>query len=317
MSERLRLVNHAAVPVSVDVDLELGADGADIFEVRGYPGRPVDAPAGRLAERRITFRYDGLDRRQRLTHVASARRGSTARPCRSCRPDRPTRAPSSGSTGPWRSRPARCATWPGPSGRPSGPTARGGADEPTGRGEAAALFPDPPRISSDEGTAAYHAWERGTTKAVSDHELFNLVIKRSVADLRLLVNEGPGPNERYVAAGVPWFTTLFGRDSLITAIQALAFRPQIAVETLQVLADHQATEVDDWRDAEPGKILHELRTGEMARVRGAAAHAVLRLDRLDAAVPDPARRDVRLDRRPGAGRPPVAERDGRAVLDRH
>ena len=139
------------------------------------------------------------------------------------------------------------------------------ADESTARGEAATLFPSPPRISSDEGTAAYHAWERGTTKAVSDHELFNLVIKRSVSDLRLLVNEGPGPNERYVAAGVPWFSTLFGRDSLITAFQALAFRPQIAVETLQVLADHQATEIDDWRDAEPGKILHELRTGEMAR----------------------------------------------------
>src|SRR4029078_6567318 len=137
-------------------------------------------------------------------------------------------------------------------------------DEATTRTELSALFPEPPRISADEGASAYHAWERGTTKAVSDHELFNLVIKRSTADLRLLVSEGPGPNERYVAAGVPWFTTLFGRDSIITAIQSLAFRPQIAVETLQVLADHQATEVDDWRDAEPGKILHELRTGEMA-----------------------------------------------------
>jgi glycogen debranching enzyme len=99
---------------------------------------------------------------------------------------------------------------------------------------------------------------------VSDHELFNLVIKRSVSDLRLLVNEGPGPAQRYIAAGVPWFATLFGRDALITAFQSLAFRPQIAVETLDVLAAYQATEVDDWRDAEPGKILHELRTGEMA-----------------------------------------------------
>jgi glycogen debranching enzyme len=63
---------------------------------------------------------------------------------------------------------------------------------------------------------------------------------------------------------VPWFATLFGRDSLIAAYEALAFRPQLAVETLSVLAAYQATEVDDWRDAEPGKILHELRTGEMA-----------------------------------------------------
>ena len=63
---------------------------------------------------------------------------------------------------------------------------------------------------------------------------------------------------------MPWFTTLFGRDAIITALQTVAFRPQLAVETLGVLAAHQATEVDDWRDAEPGKILHELRTGEMA-----------------------------------------------------
>ena len=86
-----------------------------------------------------------------------------------------------------------------------------------------------------------------------------------MADLRLLVNDGPGEGQRYVAAGVPWFTTLFGRDSIITAIQMLAFRPQIAVETLEVLASLQATEVDEWRDAEPGKILHEMRAGETAR----------------------------------------------------
>jgi len=138
-------------------------------------------------------------------------------------------------------------------------------DISTSQGELACLFPDPPIITGDEGAAAYHAWERGTTTISSDHELFNLVLKRSVSDLRLLVNDGPAEGQRYVAAGVPWFCTLFGRDALITSFQALAFRPQLAVETLEVLAAYQATEVDDWRDAEPGKILHELRTGEMAR----------------------------------------------------
>ncbi|MEJ7749382.1 MAG: amylo-alpha-1,6-glucosidase, partial [Candidatus Limnocylindrales bacterium] len=137
-------------------------------------------------------------------------------------------------------------------------------DTTTAAADTAALFPAPPHVSVDDGAAAYHAWERGTTSTDSDHELFNLVIKRSVSDLRLLVNDGPGPEQRYVAAGVPWFTTLFGRDSLISAFQALAFRPQLAIETLSVLAAYQATAIDDWRDAEPGKILHELRTGEMA-----------------------------------------------------
>ena len=120
-------------------------------------------------------------------------------------------------------------------------------------------------MSSDEGASAYHAWERATTTVTSDHELFNLVIKRSISDLRLLINEGPGPDQRYIAAGVPWFSTLFGRDALITAIQSLAVRPSLAVETLTTLAAYQATEDDPSRDAEPGKILHELRTGEMAR----------------------------------------------------
>jgi glycogen debranching enzyme len=122
-------------------------------------------------------------------------------------------------------------------------------------------------VSADEGAAAYHAWTRGTTSVATDHELFNRTIGRSVADLRLLMNDGPAEGERYVAAGIPWFAALFGRDSIITALQMLAFRPQLAVETLEVLASLQATEVDDFRDAEPGKILHELRVGETARAR--------------------------------------------------
>ena len=85
-----------------------------------------------------------------------------------------------------------------------------------------------------------------------------------------------------------------------------------------VLAAYQATEIDDWRDAEPGKILHELRAGEMARARRAAAHAVLRLGRFDAALADPARRDLRLDRRPrrwstGCGRTPSPRSTGSTV----
>jgi glycogen debranching enzyme len=101
----------------------------------------------------------------------------------------------------------------------------------------------------------------------TDHELFNLTVSRSIVDLRLLINETPGESERYLAAGVPWFSTLFGRDSLISSLQVVAFRPQLGVETLTVLAARQATELDEWRDAEPGKILHELRVGEMAATK--------------------------------------------------
>ena len=122
-----------------------------------------------------------------------------------------------------------------------------------------------PVFSADEVAASYHAWNRAVSEIRTDNELVNLAIKRSVSDLRLLVNDGPREGERYIAAGVPWFATLFGRDSIIASFQALCVRPQVAVETLEVLAALQAAEEDPDRDAEPGKILHELRTGEMAR----------------------------------------------------
>jgi glycogen debranching enzyme len=75
----------------------------------------------------------------------------------------------------------------------------------------------------------------------------------------------PEAKERVIAAGIPWFATMFGRDSIIAAYQSLMLNPQLAVETLRVLAMHQGKEKNDWRDEEPGKILHEYREGEMTR----------------------------------------------------
>ena len=66
-----------------------------------------------------------------------------------------------------------------------------------------------------------------------------------MTDLRLLVDSGPLPGERYIAAGIPWYDTLFGRDSIVTALQMLPIRPRIARDTLSVLARLQATERDD------------------------------------------------------------------------
>ena len=266
VSERVKVVNHAANPAAVPVELELGADGADIFEVRGYPretrGRLLPVAA---TDRRVTFRYVGLDGVERLTHIAFSEPAEAVEPIDHALPD----GSNTGAAvrlrwtlrmGPGETRVLSWTIWGTDRTAATDPT-----DEPTGAADQAALFPSVPRVSPDEGAAAYHAWERGTASVDSDHELFNLVIKRSVSDLRLLVNDGPGEDQRYVSAGVPWFTTLFGRDSLISAFQALAFRPQIAVEILDVLAASQATTDDPFRDAEPGKILHELRTGEMAR----------------------------------------------------
>ena len=98
----------------------------------------------------------------------------------------------------------------------------------------------------------------------TDHELINEVIRRSLDDLCLLESTDP-LGDRFIAAGVPWFTTLFGRDSLITSLQTVSFAPRLAIQSLEILAKRQATAVDAWRDTEPGKILHEFRSGEMSR----------------------------------------------------
>ncbi|MGB8771446.1 MAG: hypothetical protein WCC92_17650 [Candidatus Korobacteraceae bacterium] len=75
----------------------------------------------------------------------------------------------------------------------------------------------------------------------------------------------PEGEQYIIAAGIPWFATIFGRDSIIAAYQSLSLNPQLAVDTLRVLARYQGKEYNDWRDEEPGKILHEYRCGEMTR----------------------------------------------------
>ncbi|WP_017651867.1 amylo-alpha-1,6-glucosidase [Fortiea contorta] len=106
-------------------------------------------------------------------------------------------------------------------------------------------------------------WVQQITRISSDKTIFNRVIERAEQDMYLL-RQSFGKNQT-VSAGVPWFSTLFGRDSLITASQCLMLNPQIAKETLILLAKYQGQTDDEWREEEPGKILHELRLGEMAR----------------------------------------------------
>ena len=98
----------------------------------------------------------------------------------------------------------------------------------------------------------------------TDHELLNLVLERSLRDLQALVT--PFPGGRLIAAGIPWFVAPFGRDSLITALQTVMFSAELASDTLRFLARYQGKRENAWTEEEPGKILHELRFGEMARL---------------------------------------------------
>jgi len=98
----------------------------------------------------------------------------------------------------------------------------------------------------------------------TDWDPLEHIYERSLIDLAALRFETTlFPGRPMPAAGLPWFMTVFGRDSLITSFQAIPFVPELAETTLRVLAEQQAVERDDFRDAEPGKILHEIRFGEL------------------------------------------------------
>ena len=99
----------------------------------------------------------------------------------------------------------------------------------------------------------------------SSNDIFNEMVCRSMADLYMLMTHTPqGP---YPYAGIPWYSTTFGRDGLITAMQMLWFDPRVAKGVLRRLAAYQAKTYDPESDAQPGKILHEMRGGEMAALR--------------------------------------------------
>jgi glycogen debranching enzyme len=110
---------------------------------------------------------------------------------------------------------------------------------------------------------AFREFDCASTSFSSSNSIFDNLLRNAMGDFHAL--RIPDGKEHVIAAGIPWFATMFGRDSIIAAYQTLSLNPELAKDTLRVLARHQASEVDDWRDAQPGKILHESREGEMTR----------------------------------------------------
>jgi glycogen debranching enzyme len=266
-SERIRITNFSSTTQEVVLDLELDADAADIFEVRGYPRserghyRPIEA-----CRDEITFAYVGLDglvRRTIVRFTPGEIVGTRDRPEGGAEGAVAVRWERSIDPGA-----AAHLEWHVTTDLLPAPGADAHRERTPTRLARASARNAASRTALKDRSAAdaeYREWHDGTARIRSDGELLDLAIQRGIADLRLLRNDGPQAGEHYLAAGVPWFTTLFGRDTIITALEVLPFMPGVAVEALQVLADWQATEDDPERDMEPGKILHELRVGELAR----------------------------------------------------
>ncbi len=246
LHERLTIENYTLARQDLGVDVLLDVDGADIFEVRGYARRdrgvltPIELePWG------PTFGYVGRDGVALRTSVRFDPEPDTI--------GQPAAAADGAVRASW-----RLAIEPGEGVALAWHVAAvwEGSSRIAGSTPMAQL--EPTRSPGELGTPA-------PTRFESDDELANLILARGLADVRLLETGGPSPGESFIAAGVPWFATLFGRDSILASLFMLPVLPGLARSTLEVLARRQASERDDWRDAEPGKILHELRTGEMAR----------------------------------------------------
>jgi len=236
--ERVRVKNYNAFSVTLDLEFVLGADFADIFEVRGMlsPDRePPEAP--RVDGSTVVFALAGRDGVRRETRVAFA-----AEPDRLVAAGQIVTATFTITLGPYQTKLVSLTIEP-----------------VVGEERPLALEFD---VAVHQLRRSYEEWERGCTQFVTDNELFNQLLDRSLRDLRALYM---GADEGHVlAAGIPWYVTVFGRDSLLTSHQLLSVNTRPARETLGFLARHQGTRVDDWRDEQPGKILHEVRRGELA-----------------------------------------------------
>ncbi len=273
LHERLGLLNYNPHPVRVTVRLTFGSDFRDMFEVRGYFTSetpefgellPLDVqPDG------VLLGYRGRDGVERHTRVSFSPAPSSIEILN----DRLRRLnPSEKLPG--------LDEWidPRAEGRVVPPIAAAvfDLDLPPMESRSITLEIVPSEATHPPMTRAgmdaafvgirdsYSSWRSAATSFETDHDLFDQLLRRALHDLRLLIDDIDG--NLVPTAGIPWFAVPFGRDSLITSMQALPLRPEVAASTLRFLASLQGKECNDFRDEEPGKILHEVRMGELSKL---------------------------------------------------
>jgi glycogen debranching enzyme len=234
--QRIGLQNHGDHPARFDLSLLFDNDFADLFEVRGERRSKRGVGASKLSgPSDVVLEYRGLDGQGRFTVVHFE--------------PRPTRLS------------VNAATWHldlAPKQRVSLSVAVSCNRAIVGKS-----------VPFFRGLLSHRREMRrqtaGAATVETSNNIFNEVLSQAMADLNMLMTDTP--QGRYPYAGIPWYSTTFGRDGLITALQMLWVDPRIAAGVLKRLAYFQAEATDPLADAEPGKILHEMRGGEMAALR--------------------------------------------------
>lgn len=261
--QRMRLINFGLCTVTVRLSYVLSADFADIFEVRGLhrKERGTHDPV-KIHDCGFTFSYRGRDRKRRLTNVFF----SPAPGNLWVDADGHGHVEFALNLEPQKKYYIYLKVTPAIE-----PVldvdARSGWERSSGSSNENSLQTDDIEKRfigiTKELSGRCEKWCQDCTRFESDNPLFNQMVKWAIMDLRSLVTDY-GEAGRIIDAGIPWFAAPFGRDSLITSWQTLVVNPAFAKDTLRFLARYQGRKSDRWSEEKPGKILHELRRGEMA-----------------------------------------------------
>ncbi|WP_175989480.1 amylo-alpha-1,6-glucosidase [Bacillus sp. Marseille-Q1617] len=236
--ETVTAKNYYPKPVTFDLNVEIDADFNDMFIVRGFQTGDVGKRTGQTVdEDSLTFHYEGADDIQRATRVQWTA-GMV-----------PKEVKESGEI-----------------------TFTLELDHEESNSITFMIVPleDTETRSNLLGVEealgqlkkSYKGWSDGLASVETDYEPLQRLADRGLSDLRVLLTDMGYGN--FPVAGLPWFGVPFGRDTLIAALQMIAFQPQVAKGTLLTMASRQGAKVDPWRDEQPGKIMHEIRYGELA-----------------------------------------------------
>jgi glycogen debranching enzyme len=236
--ETLTILNHDDVPIDLEVRIDAGSDFADLFEVKDalekkgtYQNRVAD---GRLV---LGYKRETFERSTQISSTTAAQideRGLAFTPKIEPHGEWTTNLDVTTSIT------AMMATVEQANDLRSAKRAR-------------------PNMAAN-----LDKWLSEAPRLECDNDALKRTYHRSLVDLAALrFSAATMPNHYLPAAGLPWFMTMFGRDSIFTSLQALPFASELAATTLRVLGERQGTRVDDFRDEDPGRILHEMRFGEM------------------------------------------------------